>query len=136
MGQPIVVLNNSSLTAEFLERRANIYSDRPTMIVTHEILSGGLLLPTARYGDTYVCLLGRTPTSLICRSWRRMRKASHEALNKVVAGGLKEYQIEEAIVLARNALQHTESWDKLIRSSTASLMLRSVYDESPVGCLN
>ena len=61
-----------------------------------------------------------------------MRKASHEALNKVVAHGLNEYQIEEAVVLARNALQNMDGWDKLIRDATTSLMLRSVYDESPV----
>ena len=54
MGQPIIVLNNPSIAAELLERRANIYSDRPRMIVAHEILCGGLLLPTARYGELYV----------------------------------------------------------------------------------
>ena len=61
-----------------------------------------------------------------------MRKASHEALNKVVAHGVNEYQLEEAVVLARNALQRVASWDKLIRRASASTMLRSVYDESPV----
>ena len=61
-----------------------------------------------------------------------MRKASHEALNKVVAHGINEYQMEEAVVLARNALQRATSWDKLIRRASASTMLRSVYDEAPV----
>ena len=56
MGQPIIILNNPSIAAELLERRANIYSDRPRMIVAHEILCGGLLLPTARYGELYVPL--------------------------------------------------------------------------------
>ena len=54
MGQPIVVLNSASIAADLLERRANIYSDRPTMIVTHEYLCGGLLFFTARYGEMYV----------------------------------------------------------------------------------
>ncbi|VDB83458.1 unnamed protein product [Peniophora sp. CBMAI 1063] len=60
-----------------------------------------------------------------------MRKASHEALNKVVAHGLNEYQMEEAVVLVRNTLQNPAGWDQFIRNATASTMLRSVYDESP-----
>ena len=54
MGQPIVVLNSASVAADLFERRANIYSDRPTMIVTHEYLCGGLLFFTARYGEMWV----------------------------------------------------------------------------------
>ena len=62
-----------------------------------------------------------------------MRKASHEALNKIAANGLREYQLEEAVVLARDALQpRSMSWDTLIRNATANLMLRMVYDDSPV----
>ncbi|VDC05972.1 unnamed protein product [Peniophora sp. CBMAI 1063] len=56
MGQPMIVLSNPAITAELLERRASIYSDRPTLIVTHEILCGGLMLPTCRYDETYATL--------------------------------------------------------------------------------
>ena len=61
-----------------------------------------------------------------------MRKASHEAVNKVVAHGLHDYQLEEAIVLARSGLQNAMHWDKYVRGSTASMMLRSIYNETPV----
>lgn len=66
-----------------------------------------------------------------CR-WRRMRKASHEALSKVVSHGLDDYQLEEAVVLARNGLQDVAGWFMHVRSATVSTMLRSMYDESPV----
>lgn len=66
--------------------------------------------------------------------WRRHRKASHEALNKVVAHGLNDYQIEEALVLARNGLQSAEGWDDHLRGAAAGMMLRCLYDDSPV-CL-
>ncbi|VDC01479.1 unnamed protein product [Peniophora sp. CBMAI 1063] len=115
MGQPMIVLNSSSIAMDLLERRAAIYSDRPTMIVSHDIMCGGNTLPSAHYGDI----------------WRRMRKASHEALNKVVAEGLNEYQHEEALVLARDAMQNASSWEKFVRNSTANMMLRSLYDETP-----
>ncbi|KZV73540.1 cytochrome P450 [Peniophora sp. CONT] len=114
-GQPTVVLNNAKIAAELLDRRANIYSDRPPMIVASEILCGGLALPFARYNET----------------WRRHRKAAHEALNKVVVRGLNDYQIEEALVLARNGLQSAGSWDMHLRSASAGMMLRCLYDYSP-----
>ncbi|VDC01477.1 unnamed protein product [Peniophora sp. CBMAI 1063] len=115
LGKPMIVLNSASIAVELLERRANIYSDRPCMIVANDIMSKGLNLPSSRYGET----------------WRRMRKASHEALNKVVAHGLNEYQLEEAVVLARNTMQNAAGWDRFIRNAAADLMLRSIYDESP-----
>ncbi|VDC01478.1 unnamed protein product [Peniophora sp. CBMAI 1063] len=116
MGKPMVILNSPSIATELLDRRATIYSDRPTMIVSNEIMCDGLMLPSVSYGD----------------KWRRMRKASHEALNKVVADGLNEYQVEEAMVLVRNTMRDAAGWDQLIRSATASMMLRGVYAEAPV----
>ncbi|KZV75180.1 cytochrome P450 [Peniophora sp. CONT] len=115
-GQPMVILNSPEVAAELLDRRAGIYSDRPAMIVASEIMCDGLSLPLARYNET----------------WRRMRKASHEALNKVVVHSLNEYQTEEALVLARDSL-HSASpgWDMHIRRATASLMLRCLYNQSP-----
>ena len=61
-----------------------------------------------------------------------MRKGAHEALNKVVAHGLRDYQTKEALILARNGLLNAAMWDKHVRCAAASLMLCSVYDEPPV----
>ncbi|VDC01474.1 unnamed protein product [Peniophora sp. CBMAI 1063] len=115
MGQSIIVLNNPTIAVELLERRAGVYSDRPTCIVGQEMLSGGLMFVGQRYGER----------------WRRMRKAAHEALNKVVAYGLNEYQLEEAVVLVRNTMRNAAGWDTFIRNATASALLRGVYDELP-----
>jgi len=54
LGQPIIVINSLKVAAELLDKRANIYSDRPRMIVANEILSGGLFGAFLRYGDLYV----------------------------------------------------------------------------------
>ncbi|VDB83461.1 unnamed protein product [Peniophora sp. CBMAI 1063] len=115
-GQPMIVLNDHKIAAELLDQRASIYSDRASMIVANEILCDGLLLPLARYSET----------------WRRMRKAAHETLNKVVAHGLNDYQAKEALTLASNSLQDANGWGTHIRIATTSLMLRSLYAESPV----
>ena len=54
LGQPILVLHSLKAAFELLDRRANIYSDRPRMIVGHDILCGGLFAVLMPYGDTLV----------------------------------------------------------------------------------
>lgn len=38
----------------FTDRRSNIYSDRPRLIMLNELLAGGMLLPFMRYGEVFV----------------------------------------------------------------------------------
>ena len=51
LGQPILVLNSLKSAFHLLDRRANIYSDRPRFIMANEILCGGLLTALLSYGD-------------------------------------------------------------------------------------
>lgn len=51
LGQPIIVFNSLKPASELLDRRANIYSDRPRMMMGNEILSGGLFSAFLPYGD-------------------------------------------------------------------------------------
>jgi hypothetical protein len=48
-GQPMIILNSQKVAADLLDRRASKYSDRPPLIVASE-MSGGLLIPFARFG--------------------------------------------------------------------------------------
>ena len=59
LGQPIIFINSLKVAVELLDRRANIYSDRPSLIVANEILSGGLFVTFLRYGDRHVVSLSR-----------------------------------------------------------------------------
>ena len=54
LGQPILVLHSLKAAFDLLDRRANIYSDRPRMIVAHDILCGGLFVALMPYGDALV----------------------------------------------------------------------------------
>jgi hypothetical protein len=54
LGQPIIVFNSLKSASELLDRRANIYSDRPRLIVAHEVLGGSLFTAFMRYGDMSV----------------------------------------------------------------------------------
>ena len=53
----MVVINGLKTASELLDRRANIYSDRPRLIVAHEILCGGLFTALMSYGDLLVFTL-------------------------------------------------------------------------------
>jgi hypothetical protein len=50
-GQPIVVLNSQRVAVDLLDRRSEIYSDRPRNIVACDIMTKGLFFGFARYGD-------------------------------------------------------------------------------------
>ena len=57
LGQPIVVFNSLKTASELLDRRANIYSDRPRLIVANEIFCGSLFTAFMPYGDVSVFTL-------------------------------------------------------------------------------
>jgi hypothetical protein len=50
----VLVFNSLKTASELLDRRANIFSDRPRLIVAQEILGGSRLMAFMRYGDKYV----------------------------------------------------------------------------------
>ncbi|KAI0265535.1 cytochrome P450 [Gloeopeniophorella convolvens] len=115
-GQSVVVLNSQKVAAELLDRRAQIYSDRPRNIVASEIMTGGLLIAFSQYNDV----------------WRRMRKAAHEGL---AAGGAKSFyetQTTEALLLASSGLSDPAQWDLHIRRAATSLVLSVVYNQPTV----
>ena len=90
--QPVSACNSLKSAFELLDRRSANYSDRPRYIIGQEILSGGLqfvpdesrrsvsttTLSPIRSGDHMTIFL--TFESL--NSWRRLRRAAHEALTK------------------------------------------------------
>jgi hypothetical protein len=51
-GQSIIVINSQKAAVELLDRRAMIYSDRPRNVIACDIMTGGLMLGFAPYGET------------------------------------------------------------------------------------
>ena len=130
----MVILNSQKVAADLLDRRAGIYSDRPRNIVASDIMTGGLLVVFTRYNDMYVHLIGSETCSIstFVTSWRRMRKAAHEGLNK---GLVKEFfgtQTKEALILASDGLNNPAEWDKHLRRAAASMVLSVVYDQPTI----
>ena len=70
-----------------------------------------------------------TPSS---SSWRRMRKAAHEGLNKGVVKDFYETQTKEALILAAAGLDAPAQWDNHLRRAAASMVLSVVYDKPTI----
>ncbi|KAI9443652.1 cytochrome P450 [Lactarius indigo] len=111
-GQPMVVLNSQKVAADLLNRRAGIYADRPRNIVASDIMTGGLLIGFVQYNDV----------------WRRMRKAAHHGLNKVVVNDFHRIQTKEALILASDGLNKPTEWGHHLRRAATSMIMSVVYD--------
>ncbi|KAF8485186.1 cytochrome P450 [Russula ochroleuca] len=110
-GQSVVVINSRNVAVELLDRRGAIYSDRPTNVIVDNIMSRGLLIGFARYGET----------------WRRMRRAANEGFSKSSVKTFYETQITEAVLLASDLLVGPAQWDQHFRRASASLTLSVLY---------
>ena len=112
-GRHILILNDHKVAADLLDRRANIYSDRPRNIVAGEIMTGGVGFPLMRYGDLYVSSLQIVSITNAIGRWRRMRRASHEALKMTIA--TKSIQQTESLLLVNDLIKDPENWDEHLR---------------------
>jgi hypothetical protein len=53
LGRGVIVINSQRVAVDLLEKRSNIYSDRPNFISAGEISARHLDLPMTPYGDLY-----------------------------------------------------------------------------------
>lgn len=83
-----IVLNDIKATSDLLDKRGDIYSSRPRLVVAHDILSGGKRGLSAPYGD----------------HWRSWRKLQHIGMNERAALSYREQQTLEAAIVLRDLL--------------------------------
>ncbi|KAJ3558860.1 hypothetical protein NM688_g677 [Phlebia brevispora] len=110
-GQPTVVLNDFTVAADLLDRRSNIYSSKPRIIMANEIMMGGLSIGLVPYGDR----------------WRRMRRATHEAFAGRSSEVYWPLQEKESTLLAMHILDDSHKWRDHFKRSAASTMLCAIY---------
>jgi hypothetical protein len=65
-------------------------------------------------------------------SWRRMRRAGHEALNKGVVKKYQPMQLNEAVLLASGMIANPKTWNGHLRRAAASSIITMVYDKEPI----
>ncbi|KAJ3852749.1 cytochrome P450 [Lentinula lateritia] len=108
--QHMIVLGTHKAAADLLDRRANIYSDRPDLIVLN-LLTGGMHWGFARLDDL----------------WKRQRRGAHEALSAQTVKEYFAYQETESVIMLHQMLTDPENFaDHFSRAST-SLALSIIY---------
>ncbi|KAK7683862.1 hypothetical protein QCA50_013240 [Cerrena zonata] len=116
VGQPVVVIGTAKIAADLMERRSNIYSDRPRFVMATEVLTGGMNLAFARWGDR----------------WKRMRRAANGGLSVKAALSYTPLQEKEAIYFLDNLLNEKGQLDLQIRRTAAATVLSAVYAYPPI----
>ncbi|KAH8981860.1 cytochrome P450, partial [Lactarius akahatsu] len=99
LGKGVLVINSARVAIDLLEKRSNIYSDRPHYICAGEFSTKNLLLSLTPYGDL----------------WRRFRRVAVEGFSKSAVKHFHPIQGREALMLALALIKNP---------STLSLTLR------------
>ncbi|KAI0302456.1 cytochrome P450 [Multifurca ochricompacta] len=93
-GQVIIVLNTIKAAKDLLEKRGEIYSDRPEIPI-YDMMEWHWVLPTARYGDT----------------WRPARRLLDRGLRPGAAASYRPMQQARARVLMTRLLASPDKWE-------------------------
>ncbi|KAF8992112.1 cytochrome P450 [Cyathus striatus] len=115
-GQNAVVLGTHEAASNLLENRAGIYSDRPKNIVANEILTGGLVFALGPYAEI----------------WRKMRRASHEALNNQISKKYQPLQERESSLLLLQLLEKPSLLENHLKRANSSLLISALYGKAPI----
>ncbi|KAH9033933.1 cytochrome P450 [Lactarius hengduanensis] len=115
-GQGILVINSQRVAVDLLEKRSNIYSDRPRYISLGEFLTENLTFFLTGYGDL----------------WRRFRRPAVEGFSKSVVPDFYPIQGRETIVLALSLMKSPPSVKKHFQRHAWSIILSINYHLPPV----
>ncbi|KAF8267197.1 cytochrome P450 [Lactarius quietus] len=107
LGQGILVINSQRVAVDLLEKRSNIYSDRPHFISAGGFLTQNLTFVLTGYGEL----------------WRRFRRPTVEGFSKTAVRHFHPIQNREAITLALSPKQ--------FQRHTWSGLLSIVYNHPP-----
>lgn len=88
----VIVVGRASVALELLDKRSAIYSSRPRMIMTSELVSRGLRMTFMPYGDL----------------WRKQRKLLHQLTSPKAASTYEPIQDMESAALVRDMLRTPE----------------------------
>ncbi|KAH9167491.1 cytochrome P450 [Lactarius sanguifluus] len=114
-GRGILVVSSQRVAVDLLEKRSNIYSDRPQSISLNEFLTESLLFGFTGYGDL----------------WRRLRRPAVEGFSKLVVRDFYPIQSREAIMLALSLIK-SPPMKKHFQRHAWSIILSINYHLPPV----
>ncbi|GJJ09727.1 hypothetical protein Clacol_003951 [Clathrus columnatus] len=106
----IIILNSAEAIFELLERRGNIYSDRPHMVMM-QLMTFDRSTAFAHYGS----------------NWRRHRKLYNQQMNITAVSKFRGYQSAAAQSLLANLLDSPEDFARHCRTFSAAIVMNISY---------
>ncbi|TCD69432.1 hypothetical protein EIP91_007557 [Steccherinum ochraceum] len=107
---PAIIIGSAQIAKDLMEKRSNIYSDRPNLVYIREMLGYKYELPFIRYGPRF----------------RQIRKWFHDVFE--VKAALHKYeplQRREALVVLDNLLEKPEGY--VAHFNRSSIILEVIY---------
>ncbi|KAM0790540.1 hypothetical protein ACM66B_003409 [Microbotryomycetes sp. NB124-2] len=103
----MVVLGRADVALALLDKRSAIYSSRPRMIMTGELVSRGLRMTFMPYGDL----------------WRRQRKLLHQLTSPKAAASYEPIQEQESAQIVRDMIKDPKGyWGHCQRYAGSTIM--------------
>jgi cytochrome P450 len=107
----LIVLSSPEVVKELLDRRSNIYSSRPDLYISQDLISGGYRMVLMKYDE----------------KWRRIRKMMHSLLNVQAARTYVPYQMLENAQMLNDLLDTPDDFVNHMRRYSNSLTVSLVY---------
>ncbi|KJA17541.1 hypothetical protein HYPSUDRAFT_206134 [Hypholoma sublateritium FD-334 SS-4] len=111
LGAPIVVLNTYQACVDLLEKRSDIYSDRPRNVVGNKIMGWDKSVVTAPYGEL----------------WKRYRRIAAQSLRKEAVPQFYPGQEREIARFLGSLLTRPEQFVEIFRLAAARSLLKAMY---------
>ncbi|KAF8971248.1 cytochrome P450 [Flammula alnicola] len=111
LGAPVMVLNTYQGCVDLLEKRSDIYSDRPRNIVGNKIMGWDKSIVTAPYDER----------------WRRYRRISAQSLKKEVVNQFYPLQEKESARFLGTLVEQPDRFLENFRFAAARGLLMAIY---------
>ncbi|KAJ7136875.1 cytochrome P450 [Mycena epipterygia] len=111
LGQGIVILSSPEVVNELLEKRGSIYSDRPYLVMTSELIGASSLVPFEGYNDVF----------------RRQKKLMQHTLGPRSIPAYHPMMRVETVSFIRDLVQAPNEYMDHIRRYAGGLMLSVLY---------
>ncbi|KAF8188654.1 putative monooxygenase [Pholiota molesta] len=118
LGKSIVVINSLKIAKDLLEKRSNIYSDRPHTIMAGDLVGFSQSFGFLPYGDT----------------WRKQRRMASQNLSPSMATKYHALQEKETATLIQNLLKDPKTLRQELQYRIGIIIIRVTYGyyiESP-----
>ncbi|KAI1111636.1 cytochrome P450 [Nemania sp. NC0429] len=107
----MIVLSSDEVVKDLLDKKGAIYSSRPSMYLSQDIVSGGFRMTGMEYGDT----------------WRMLRGIMHNSLNLQASQTYVPYQDLENKAMLLGILEQPSRFFSHIRRHTTSMSTQMVF---------